>query len=174
MTEENKIVYKDFQEYFSKNADLDNKEYYEAFPDVPMSTIRYWKSKAINKSLDREIGIDIDLEEDKEEKPKEHPHLVELVKMKKQAAHLTLNESEMLEMNDLATQNKMLDIILEKRKSRPGANRGSLPTPVGVGESKYGIDRYMKIDPDKHEIHMEIPFSVLMDPEKNKKLGEKI
>jgi len=43
---------------------------------------------------------------------------------------------------------------------------------VGTGRKKFGIDPYIVFDTHKGEIRMEIPFDVLMDPEKNKKLGE--
>ena len=39
-------------------------------------------------------------------------------------------------------------------------------------KKKFGLDPYIVFDEVKNEIRMEIPLDVLMDPEKNKKLGE--
>ena len=52
-------------------------------------------------------------------------------------------------------------------KTEEEKNRGS-------GRAKFGIDPYIIFDEVRNEIRMEIPFDVLLDPEKNKKLGERI
>ena len=51
------------------------------------------------------------------------------------------------------------------RGSEEEKNRGS-------GKIKFGLDPFIVFDEVKNEIRMEIPLDILMDPEKNKKLGE--
>lgn len=42
----------------------------------------------------------------------------------------------------------------------------------GTNKPKFGLDPYIVFDKVKGEIRMEIPFTVLMDPDLNKALGE--
>jgi len=51
-------------------------------------------------------------------------------------------------------------------------------TPIGTGKKKIGIDKFMEIDEEGFKkkgfgkVEISIPASVLLDPEKNKKLSE--
>ena len=57
----------------------------------------------------------------------------------------------------------------EKAKS-PAPNTSSIPQPVGI--PKTGLAKYMTYVPGTDKISWSIPMSELMDPEKNKKLGD--
>lgn len=63
-------------------------------------------------------------------------------------------------------------LILQEhdKNQKPAPNTPSIPQPIGI--SKVGLAKYMKYVPGSEKISWEIPASVLLDPEKNKKLGE--
>lgn len=64
-------------------------------------------------------------------------------------------------------------ILQESRKNnaaKPSPNTSSIPQPVGI--PKVGLSKYMKFVPGTDRIEWNIPMSELMDPEKNKKLGD--
>lgn len=62
-------------------------------------------------------------------------------------------------------------ILQESAKNKqPAPNTSSLPQPVGV--PKIGLAKYMRYVPGTDKISWDIPMSVLMDPKKNKQLGE--
>ena len=45
--------------------------------------------------------------------------------------------------------------------------------PIKADKKKFAIDEYIVFDDVKNEIRMEIPMTVLMDPEENRKLRER-
>ena len=61
----------------------------------------------------------------------------------------------------------------KKSKSR-SPNTPIINQPTSYGQKKFGIDPYITFDKVKGEIKMQIPIEELLDPEKNKKLGERI
>ena len=50
------------------------------------------------------------------------------------------------------------------------SNNPSIPKPTGEGRLQ--IERFMKYVPGTDKIQWDIPMSEVMDPEKNKKLGQ--
>ena len=50
------------------------------------------------------------------------------------------------------------------------SNNPSIPKPTGEGRLR--IERFMNYVPGSDKIQWNIPMSEVMDPEKNKKLGE--
>ena len=63
-------------------------------------------------------------------------------------------------------------IVLQEdvKNQKPMPNTSSIPQPVGM--PKVGLAKYMKYRPGSEKISWEIPMSVVLNPEKNKKLGE--
>ena len=166
------ISYEEFKEYYETNADLDNLEYYETFPDVNKSTIRSWKSRAA-KQLNEPIP-EVDETERQEAEGYEE--------LQKEYIKLLMKETNSKETEFKGVDDKSVLVILKNRKAaqelqsksnkRP-TNTGVLPSPLPIGTSnkRFGIDDYIEFDKVKDEIRMEIPMDVLLDPERNKKLG---
>ena len=63
-------------------------------------------------------------------------------------------------------------IVLQEdvKNQKPMPNSSSIPQPVGM--PKIGLAKYMKYRPGSEKISWEIPASVVLDPEKNKQLGD--
>ena len=163
--------YEQFKEFHDKHPNLDNMEYYAEFPETNKSTVRSWKSRA--------------------SKPKV---IVAPLPSEKEAARYQGLEEEMVKLlctqtnTDIKTleglDNKSALIVLRNKQKNdqlnpePPTSRASnssiLPNPAPIGQNKkqFGLDPYIEFDDVKNEIRMEIPWDVLMDPEKNRKLGE--
>lgn len=164
--------YEKFKEFHDKHPDLDNTEYYAEFPETNKSTIRSWKSRANTKVVET-----IPEPTKKEvENAKGYEELVidslcELTKTSKESLRgLTVNAKIQFLKNkrdDLANQEPE-----EKVKRAGNSSILPIPKPIGSNARKFGIDEYIAFDGVKNEIRMEIPMTVLFDPEKNKGLGE--
>lgn len=158
------ITYEVFEAFHSKNPDLDNAEYYKAFPTVNTGTIRSWKSRA------RTITP--------EPTPSQHATPDDKVKGLQQQLLDTLMGGADVRARALAQpfiDKKDLDsaiLLLQEnaKQQKPAPNTPTIPTPTGT--PKPGLEKYMKYVPGSEKISWEIPATVLLDPEKNKKLGE--
>ena len=156
--------YKEFESYFEEHPDLDNADYYEAFPDVNKSTIRSWKSRLSNPAPAEPVPAPAEVE-DKDYSKLEEEH----VKLLMQQTRVDPKEFEGLD-------NKSKILILKNKQKMQAKKQGSggaiLPQPVlGKGQKNFGIDEYITFDKVKNEIRMQIPTEQLFNPELNKKLG---
>ena len=169
------MSYDKFKEFHNKHPDLDNSEYYAEFPETNQSTIRSWKS-IVRKPKEPEKKIEPTMPTKKEageaqgyeellidslcaltKTPKE-----QLVGLPAKAAIQLLKNKQALQANQ------------EPEEKVRGSNNGILPSPKPIGQSakNFGLDEYIVFDGEKNEIRMEIPMTVLFDPDKNKGLGE--
>lgn len=166
------VDYNEFVEFHEKHPDLDNQEYYAEFPDTNKSTIRSWKLKVRKHKVEDEIP--------NETEAKGHEGYEE---MQSDYLKLLLNQtgskaSEFEGVDDKSTilvlKNRIKSKQLQDQTPGRGSNTSILPTPKPIGQNvqKFGLDEYIEFDKAKDEIRMEIPFTVLFDPEKNKALGE--
>lgn len=158
------ITFEVFKAFYDKNIDLDNAEYYKAFPTVNTGTVRSWKSRARTPKTEPEP-------------PKQPTDKDKIVEMQKQfyetlmatADHKTKGFAKVF--YDKGDIDSALVILQENAKNQPPMpNAPTIPTPTGI--PKLGLEKYMKYVPGSEKISWEIPASVLLDPEKNKKLGE--
>jgi hypothetical protein len=77
------------------------------------------------------------------------------------------NKSKLLVLrNRVATQEK------ENKKRPSNSTILGQPAPIGQNKKSFGIDEYIAFDGVKNEIRMQIPMEVLLDPKKNRGLGE--
>ncbi len=165
------MSYDEFKEFYDKHPDLDNTEYYTEFPETNKSTIRSWKAKLKQPEIPtppppEDKGIDD-----------------EMVKLLCNQTQTPYNEVEELDVKSalIVLKAKLRNIQLQQQeqekmgaKADKTSNTSILPIPAPIGQNKkqFGLDPYITFDTVKDEIRMEIPWDVLMDPEKNKKLGE--
>ena len=158
------ITYEVFEAYHKSNPDLDNSEYYKAFPTVKEGTIRYWKSKArtppteptpttATKPDEVILGLQKQLLDT----------LIAGADVKAQAL-----AKPFIDKGDLDSAILLLQENAKIQKPLP--NTGSVPTPTGTPQ--LGMAKYMKYNPGSEKITWEIPASVMLDPKKNKELGE--
>lgn len=156
-----------FKAFYDKNPDLDNKEYYEAFPKTSQGTLRYWKSKARESTS---VAT-----------PSQHPTTkVPDDKVEKLQQQLLDNLMATSDVRGKALAQSFIDkgdkdsailLLQENAKiQKPDPNTPTIPTPTGM--PKPGLEKYMKFNPGSEKISWEIPATVLLDPIKNKKLGE--
>lgn len=165
-TQEKKITYEMFEVFYKTNPDLDNKEYYEQFPTINQGTVRNWKSKA-KKPVASTTPPIVPTGTDEE------------IKIEVEALKLKLKDKipqYILDMDvDPHTHKKLIqNALIAQTTATPNQTAPNTPIlgiPIG-GARKRGIDKYLTIDPERHEINLSIPASVVFDPEKNKKLGE--
>ena len=156
------ITFEVFETYHSANPDLDNSEYYKAFPSVNTGTIRSWKSKA------RVSGSEPTPSQQKTPEEKADIWRDELIESLSNQADLRTKEL----IKNLDPDSKLL-VLKENIKqiaAHPAPNNPSIPNPTG--QPKVGLAKYMKFVPGSDKIEWNIPASVLLDPIKNKKLGE--
>jgi len=74
-------------------------------------------------------------------------------------------------MKDKGDMDSAILILQESVKNKkPAPNSSSIPQPVGI--PKVGLAKYMRYVPGSDKIEWNIPMSELMDPEKNKQLGD--
>jgi len=165
------LSYEQFKEFHDKHPDLDNSEYYVEFPETNKSTVRSWKSRAARPAI-------LTPAPSEDEAQKYQGLEEEMVKLLCTQTKTNLKELEGLDSKSalIVLRNKQKDQQLhpaEPPTSR-ATNSSILPTPAPIGQSnkRFGIDPYIVFDDVKNEIRMEIPWDVLMDPEKNRKLGE--
>jgi len=164
------ISYNEFTAYYENNPDLDNTEYYERFPDTNKSTIRSWKSRAA-KPIEPEITEEeVDQSTGYEELEKEH---IKLLIQQTGSDHKEFDGVDTKSIMTILKNRIAAQALNNKNKDRP-MNSTILgnPRPPGQNKKKYGIDEYMVFDTDKDEIRMKIPMDVLLDPKKNRALGE--
>jgi len=156
------ITFEIFETYHAENPNLDNVEYYKAFPTVNTGTIRSWKSKA------RTSGSEPPSSQQATPADKENLWRDELIQSLENQADYQTKEI----IKDLDPESKLLVLKarVELNKKHPSPNTSSIPTPVG--NVKMGIEKYMKFVPGSGKIEWSIPASVILDPIKNKKLGE--
>lgn len=168
--QEEVITYQIFESYFKENSDLDNKEFYEKFPKVNQGTIRNWKAKA-KKSVDKAETI-----------PQVPPGSDKQMKTTIEALKITLKgrvPGFILQVDDLDLKSQFI-VLTNAAKNLPEqkqANTPIIPIPLGGQKGKRVIDKYLTITPNLSnpklsEINLEIPASVALNPEKNKKLGD--
>ena len=171
MSEDPKPTYQLFKEFYDKHPDLDNGEYYAEFPTGNKSTIRTWKNRAAFKPPKEPTPPTTSKKDDS----------YTLMQKELIGSLMTQTGSKTTEfegVDDKSTllilKNRLRAINEQKPATRPG-NTQILPSPNPIGQSakKFGIDDYIVFDDVKNEIRMEIPMDVLMDPEKNKALGER-
>ena len=164
------MSYDEFKEFHEKHPDMDNAEYYAEFPETNKSTIRSWKTR-INKPI---------------EIPEPTPAQVsdaqgfdeEMVKLLCTQTKTPYNEFEEVDTKSamIVLKAKLKNAQLQEAEQKPsrGSNTSILPAPKPIGQNvkKFGLDPYIEFDKIKDEIRMEIPWDVLMNPEKNKALGD--
>ena len=166
------VDYKEFVEFHEKHPDLDNQEYYAEFPDTNKSTIRSWKGKVRKPVIEPEIKLPT-----KEEASQVKGYEEELIDS---LCFITKTPKEHLVGLPIPAQIKLLKNKRDAQANQEpeDKNRGSnapilpIPKPIGQNQRNFGIDEYMVFDKSKNEIRMEIPMTVLFDPDKNKGLGE--
>ena len=167
------MEYEQFKEFHERHPDLDNAEYYAEFPETNKSTIRSWKNR-IRTPKPKTIPMPT------KEEAAEHRGLEEeMVKMLCTKTDTPLTEFD-------GVDNKSALIILrnkaknqeyqEANQSKSRASNSSIlpsPNPIGQSNEEFGLDPYINFDVARNEIRMEIPWDVLIDPEKNRMLGKK-
>ncbi len=164
------MSYEQFKEFHGKHPNMDNTEYYAEFPETNKSTIRSWKNrirtpKPIPMPTKEEAAEHIGLRE-------------EMVKILCTQTGTPLTEFD-------GVDNKAALIILRNKaknqefqeanqKTSRTSNSSILPNPAPIGQKNehFGLDPYINFDVARNEIRMEIPWDVLIDPEKNRRLGE--
>ena len=164
-----KPTYAQFKEFYDKHPDLDNGEYYAEFPTGNKSTIRSWKNRAAYV-------------EPPESTPSTPSDKKEFDAMQAEYIKILMNQTNSKETEFKGVDDKSKLLILKNRqraqKEQPpprGSNAPILPNPKPIGQSneKFGLDDYIELDEVKNEIRMEFPLDTLLDPEKNKRLGER-
>ena len=164
------MSYEQFKEFHDKHPDLDNGEYYAEYPEVNKSTIRSWKSRAA-KPIETPLPT-------KQEAEAAQGWDEEMVKLLCTQTKTPYNEFEGVDTKSALMVLKMkLKNQQNQEPTKPiprASNSSILPTPAPIGQNKkrFGLDPYIVFDDVKDEIRMEIPWDVLMDPEKNRALGE--
>ena len=164
------MSYDQFKEFHGKHPDLDNSEYYAEFPETNKSTIRSWKNR-----IRTPAPIPLPT---KEESNKAQGFDEEMVKLL-----CTQTNTPHSELEGIDTKSAMIVLKAKlknqqyqeaEQKTSRASNSSILPTPAPIGQSKkqFGLDPHIVFDEVKNEIRMEIPWDVLMDPEKNRTLGE--
>ena len=173
------MSYEEFKEFHDKHPDLDNVEYYAEFPETNKSTVRSWKSRS-NKIVEPQAPPT----PPPEAIPDPTPEQVEQGKGYEELVidslcDLTRTSKKSLRGMTVKAQiqflkNKRDDLGKEPQSDRT-SNGSILPSPKPVGSSakRFGIDDYITFDGDKNEIRMEIPMTVLFDPDQNRGLGER-
>ena len=160
------VTYDVFEVYYKGNPDLDNAEYYQAFPSVNPGTIRSWKSKAKTKATAEPSS------QQSTSTPPKEPLQVEkdfLETLKAIASPQAKGYAKIFEdKGDIKSAILVLQEDVKNQKPMP--NMPGIPQPTGI--PKVGLAKYMKYTPGIDKISWEIPMSELLDPEKNKKLGE--
>ena len=164
------MSYEQFKDFHVKHPDLDNSEYYAEFPETNKSTIRSWKNRI---RTPKPIPLPT-----KEEAAEYQGLEEEMVKMLCTQTNTPLTEIEGVDNKSalIILRNKAKNQALQEAnqtKSRT-SNSSILPSPAPIGQSKeqFGLDPYINFDLPRNEIRMEIPWDVLIDPEKNRRLGE--
>ena len=165
-----KATFEEFKEFFKDNIDLDNTELYEEFPSNPKGTIRGWKTRVKN---------DINQSAQLQETPKVDQQNNWIIKAL--CNDLGINEEglEGLTYNQKLNflQNKSIEKKIAKTKEpKTQVAGGILPAAMTYGEDNidYGIAEYItKFDGINNKITVEIPWDVLLDPEKNVELGKR-
>jgi len=163
------MSYEQFKEFHEKHPDMDNAEYYAEFPDTNKSTVRSWKTR-LNKPIETPLPTAKEAEEVRGWDE-------EMVKLLCTQTKTPYNEMEGVDTKSalliLKNRLKNMQEAIPEKPSR-GSNAPILPNPSPIGQNtkKFGLDPYIVFDDVKDEIRMEIPWDVLMDPEKNKALGE--
>lgn len=169
MSEDPKPTYVQFKEFYDKHPDLDNGEYYAEFPTGNKSTIRSWKNRAAFIAPPPVKGIPASDNK-------------EFDAMQAEYIKILMNQTNSKESEFEGVDGKSKLLILKNRlraqKDTPpprGSNAPILPNPKPIGQSneKFGLDDYIVFDDVKNEIRMEFPLDTLLDPEKNKRLGER-
>jgi hypothetical protein len=165
------VSYEEFKEFHDKHPDLDNAEYYAEFPETNKSTVRSWKSRAAKPIIDTPPPTE------DEANASNVGYDQEMIKLLATQTNTKLSELEGLDDKSaiIVLKNKMRNLqAQEPEKKTRASNAPILPQPNPIGQKKkFGIDPYIIFDDVKNEIKMEIPWDVLMDPEKNKALGER-
>ena len=166
-----KVTYDEFKEFYDRHPDMDNGEYYAEFPTGNKSTIRTWKNRAAFKPP-------------VEPTPPTTPPSKngDYDAMQAEYIKILMNQTNSKESEFEGVDAKSKLLILKNRlrtqkeqKPSRGSNAPILPNPRPIGQSneKFGLDDYIVFDDVKNEIRMEFPLDTLMDPEKNKRLGER-
>ena len=154
------ITFEVFETFHKANPDLDNSEYYKAFPTVKTGTVRSWKSKARSTTIEPTPPVQ---PTDKDEVLKIKEQFLETL-----IARADVRTKALIDKLDI--DSKILVLQENEKQQKPLPNTPSIPTPTGM--PKVGLAKYMKYVPGSEKISWEIPASVLLDPKKNKKLGE--
>ena len=169
------MSYEKFKEFYGKHPDLDNAEYYVEFPDVNTSTVRSWKSRA-RKPVEPPPPPPTPAPP---QEPSKNTVLDnEMVKLLCTQTNTPYSEMEGIDIKSalIVLKAKLKNMQLHVEPDKPDKTGNSpilpLPAPIGQNNKKFGLDPYITFDKVKDEIRMEIPWDVLMDPEKNRKLGE--
>lgn len=166
------VDYEEFVEFHDKHKDLDNQEYYAEFPETNKSTIRSWKLRARKTLVEPEIPPETEAKKHEGYEEMESEYLKLLMTQTGSKA----SEFEGVDTKSaiVVLKNKIKGEQLQEKATGRGSNAPILPTPKPIGSNikTFGLDPYIEFDDVKDEIRMEIPFTVLFDPEKNKDLGE--
>ena len=167
------MSYEQFKEFHGKHPDMDNAEYYAEFPETNKSTIRSWKTR-VNKPMEVPTPLPTEAEANKA-----LGYENEYLKLLCTQTGTPYADFEGVDSKSaiLILKNKLKGIQLQEldKPGRP-SNSAILPAPKPIGQNKrtFGIDEFLEFDLEKNEIRMEIPFTTLFNPEKNKALGEEI
>ena len=165
-----KPTYQEFKEFYDKHPDLDNGEYYAEFPTGNKSTIRTWKNRAAYIAPPPNTP------------PTQPSANKEFDAMQAEYIKILMTQTNSKEVEFEGVDGKSKLLILKNRlraqqETPPsrGSNAPILPNPKPIGQSneKFGLDDYIEFDDVKNEIRMEFPLDTLLDPEKNRRLGER-
>ena len=164
------VKYEEFKVFHGKHPDLDNAEYYAEFPDTNKSTIRSWKNKA-NKPANEPLPPSEPPANVNDDYDKLEEFLITTL--------ITQTGTKEHEIEGLDNKNKIIVLqnkakALSEKQGKGRAPNSSIlpaPKPASVTTKKFGLDEYIIFDEVKNEIRMEIPWDVLVDPEKNNGLG---
>lgn len=159
------ITYEVFEAFHSKNPDLDNSEYYKAFPTVNTGTIRSWKSKARSTTASITTPQQPTTPDDKVQKLQQ-----QLLDTLLAGADVRAKALAQPFVNKKDFDSAILLLQENAKIQKPAPNMPTIPTPTGTPQP--GLAKYMKYVPGSEKISWEIPASELLDPIKNKKLGE--
>lgn len=151
------ITFEVFEMYYKQNPDLDNAEYYAAFPAVNQGTVRSWKSRAAKASEPPKPP--------EQSTPPERPPAPESEQIKSMITAINnipgqhLDEAILQGMDEHSKLVFLQNWIQHVEKTKGTGNRPILPSSTGTNTPEFWIDQFLTIDPQKKEIELMVPAS---------------
>jgi hypothetical protein len=166
-TSEPSISFEVFQEYFKTNPDLDNSEYYNAFPKVNQGTIRSWKSRASKATTpDNSNQHSTPKDQPPSSTPPDEKMLDGTINNLITAINMIPGkhiDEKILEGMDKNSQVVLLqNMIQDIHKNRSTGNANILPISTGISQPGFWVDNYITMNPEKQTVEMRIPASELV------------